>query len=71
MAGVPDSLPEEMRPMAESICESFQAVAKRLMALGLSYPVLDGFTFTLSIGERKADAAQSSTGNHNGAVCIR
>ena len=24
VAGVPDSLPEEMRPMAESICESFQ-----------------------------------------------
>ena len=35
VAGVPDSLPEEMRPMAESICESFQAVAKRLMDLGL------------------------------------
>lgn len=25
--GVPDSLPEQMRPMAESICESFQTVA--------------------------------------------
>ena len=35
VAGVPDSLPEEMRPMAESICESFQTVAKRLMDLGL------------------------------------
>ena len=29
VVGVPDSLPEEeMRPMAESICESFQTVAK-------------------------------------------
>ena len=28
VAGVPDSLPEEMRPMAESICESFQTAAK-------------------------------------------
>ena len=34
VAGVPDSLPEEMHPMAESICESFQTVAKRLMDLG-------------------------------------
>lgn len=31
VAGVPETLPEEMRPMAESICESFQTVAKRLM----------------------------------------
>lgn len=29
VAGVPESLPEEMRPMANSICESFQTVAKR------------------------------------------
>ncbi|MFR7745157.1 MAG: hypothetical protein ACLU3I_19390 [Acutalibacteraceae bacterium] len=33
--GVPGSLPEEMRPMAESICEAFQSTAKRLMDLGL------------------------------------
>ena len=37
VAGVPASLPEEMRPMAESICQSFQTVAKRLMDLGLGY----------------------------------
>ena len=35
--GVPASLPEEMRSMAESICESFQTVAKRLLDLGLGY----------------------------------
>ena len=33
--GVPESLPTEMRPMAESICESFQATAARLLDLGL------------------------------------
>ena len=33
--GVPGSLPEEMRPMAESICEAFESTAKRLMDLGL------------------------------------
>ena len=39
--GVPGSLPEEMRPMAESICEAFQRTAKRLMDLGLGYLTLD------------------------------
>ena len=53
VAGVPDNLPEEMRPMAESICESFQAVAKRLMDLGLSYLTLDRAASTLSTGERQ------------------
>lgn len=52
-AGVPDSLPEEMRPMAEAICESFQTVAKRLMDLGLSYLSLDRAAATLSTGERQ------------------
>ena len=53
VAGVPDSLPEEMRPMAESICESFQTVAKRLMDLGLGYLTLDRAASTLSTGERQ------------------
>lgn len=53
VADVPDSLPEEMRPMAESICESFQTAAKRLMDLGLSYLSLDRASATLSTGERQ------------------
>ena len=53
VAGVPESLPEEMRPMAESICESFQSAAKRLMDLGLSYLSLDRAASTLSTGERQ------------------
>ena len=51
--GVPTSLPQEMRPMAESICESFLTVAKRLMDLGLSYLTLDRAASTLSTGERQ------------------
>ena len=51
--GVPASLPEEMRPMAQSICQSFQTVAKRLMDLGLSYLSLDRAASTLSTGERQ------------------
>lgn len=51
--GVPDALPQEMRPMAESICDSFQTVAKRLMDLGLGYLSLDRAASTLSTGERQ------------------
>ena len=51
--GVPASLPEEMRPMAESICESFRTAAKRLLDLGLGYLTLDRAASTLSTGERQ------------------
>ncbi len=51
--GVPASLPGEMRTMAESICESFRTVAKRLMDLGLGYLTLDRAASTLSTGERQ------------------
>ncbi len=50
---VPASLPEEMRPMAESICQSFQLAARRLMELGLGYLTLDRAAATLSTGERQ------------------
>lgn len=50
---VPDALPQKMRPMAESICVSFQTVAKRLMDLGLGYLSLDRAASTLSTGERQ------------------
>ena len=51
--GVPASLPEEMRPMAKSICESFLHNARRLMELGLGYLTLDRESSTLSNGERQ------------------
>ena len=50
---VPASLPAEMRPMAESICESFRTAARRLMDLGLDYLSLDRAAATLSTGERQ------------------
>ncbi len=50
---VPSSMPEEMQPMADAICESFLTVAKRLMDLGLSYLTLDRAASTLSTGERQ------------------
>ncbi len=53
VAELPASLPEEMRPMAASICESFQTAARRLLELGLGYLTLDRAASTLSTGERQ------------------
>lgn len=51
--GVPESLQEEMQPMAESICSAFTNTAKRLLELGLGYLSLDRSAATLSTGERQ------------------
>ena len=53
VAGVPASLPDVMRPMAQSICESFTDAARRLIDLGLGYLSLDRAAATLSTGERQ------------------
>ena len=51
--GIPKTLAEDLRPMAVSICESFQHTARRLLELGLGYLSLDRAGSTLSTGERQ------------------
>ncbi|WP_294379814.1 ATP-binding cassette domain-containing protein [uncultured Senegalimassilia sp.] len=51
--GVPETLAPDLRPMAVSICESFQHTARRLLELGLGYLSLDRAGSTLSTGERQ------------------
>ena len=50
--GVPASLPEEMRPMAESM-SVLSGCGQRLLELGLGYLSLDRAASTLSTGERQ------------------
>ena len=50
---IPASLPEVMRPMAESIIASYTGAATRLQELGLGYLALERATATLSTGERQ------------------
>lgn len=68
VAGVPAGLPEEMRPMAASICDSFQGTARRLLDLGLGYLSLDRAGSTLSTGERQRVQLARSVRNRTTGV---
>ena len=50
---IPETLPEEMKPMAESLCSSFCNISSRLIDLGIGYLSLDRSVSTLSTGERQ------------------
>ena len=68
---VPESLPEDMRPMAQSIVDSFHETASRLMKLGLSYLSLDRPAVTLSNGERqRMQLARSVRNRTSGALYV-
>ena len=65
---IPSSLPEAMRPMAESIVQSFLDCAARLMDLGLGYLTLDRAGNTLSTGERQRMQLARSVRNRTTGV---
>lgn len=50
---VPGLVPEEMRPMARTICDEMDEPVCRLQQLGLGYLSLDRASSTLSTGERQ------------------
>ena len=65
---VPDSMPDEMKPMARNICEAFHDTSKRLIDLGLGYLTLDRPTSTLSTGERQRTQLARSVRNRTTGV---
>lgn len=68
VADVPKAMPPEMRPLAESICESFLSTAARLIDLGLGYLSLDREAATLSTGERQRVQLARSVRNRTTGV---
>lgn len=51
--GIEATLPQEMRPLARELSQSFQHTADRLIELGLGYLSLSRSTASLSTGERQ------------------
>lgn len=66
--GLPETVPESMRTMAENLAESFRSTARRLMDLGLSYLTLDRSSASLSTGERQRMQLARSVRNRTTGV---
>lgn len=71
VAGVPDEVPDEVRPMAGAICGQFEVTSRRLLQLGLGYLSLDRAGSTLSTGERqRVQLARSVRARLTGALYV-
>ena len=66
--GIPATLPADMVPMAESLCDAFRGMATRLLELGLGYLTLDREAATLSTGERQRVQLARSVRNRTTGV---
>ena len=68
LESVPDTLPPELRPMAQTIIDSMAEPAARLQQLGLGYLALSRAASTLSTGERQRVQLSRAVRNRTNGV---
>lgn len=66
--GIPATVPEEMLELAESLVDTMDDMARRLIELGLGYLSLDRAASTLSTGERQRSQLARAVRNRTTGV---